>query len=398
MTARSRHARTTRWSGWRPAARSGCAGHAATCRASSAPGRGVGAAAGVRRGAQEHLCRGERRTRVGGPPHRRPEKGQERSAPSREGSRTSSGCRGRAGGGRPRHPPRVPVHQVRGELTGVRLVGVQHHHAHLAACLAEHSETGPAVGAIYAATPAATGRSGGASCCSVTCRHAGTLGCSRRCGCRAGTRRSGSPGEWPAPGCARRSASSGAAATPRWARRAGGLGAGLRACAHGVASPLTTSMGRLFDAVAALCGVCAQVNYEGQAAIELEACCDPGERGAYALDTLDDGSGRSSWTPARPCSRPARIWPRERRCPRWPRASTTPWPAPRPPRARGSPREGSRRWRCRAASFRTAVCSRARAPCWRPACACSCPSCCPNDGGIAYGQLAVAAARCRGGR
>ena len=50
-------------------------------------------------------------------------------------------------------------------------------------------------------------------------------------------------------------------------------------------------MGRLFDAVAALCGVCAQVNYEGQAAIELEACCDPAERGAYALDTLDDGSG-----------------------------------------------------------------------------------------------------------
>ena len=52
------------------------------------------------------------------------------------------------------------------------------------------------------------------------------------------------------------------------------------------ASPTTSSVGRLLDALAALCGICPNVSYEGQAAIEFEAIADAASTSGYDASIL----------------------------------------------------------------------------------------------------------------
>jgi hydrogenase maturation protein HypF len=162
------------------------------------------------------------------------------------------------------------------ERAGVETLGVQHHHAHLAACLAEHGRE-RAVGAIYDGTGyGSDGTVWGGEILLGGLRDFDRIG-----------------HLWPVP-----MPGGEAAIREPWRMACAWLGeAGVptrlpgvdparwdqvaRLAGSGLASPLTSSVGRLCDAVAAICGVRLTVTYEGQAAIELEAVADPRETRAY---------------------------------------------------------------------------------------------------------------------
>ena len=155
------------------------------------------------------------------------------------------------------------------EEEGLELLGVQHHHAHFAATLAEHGETGPAVGAIYDGTGfGPDGTIWGGEILSgglAGYERAGRLVTAKMPG---GDRAIKEPWRMACSWLTQMRAPLPAAfqdiAQERWNMVA-------RMSMTGMGSPATSSAGRLFDAVAALCGIRLEVTYEGQAAIEFEA-------------------------------------------------------------------------------------------------------------------------------
>jgi hydrogenase maturation protein HypF len=173
------------------------------------------------------------------------------------------------------------------ELDGVELAGVQHHHAHIASCLADNGAAGPVIGVAFDGTGYGTDATiwGGEFLIADLARF----------------QRGGHLAAVPMPGGAAavrqpwRMAASYLDAAGLAASGAGDLVAGLGVARRNAArwdavvamarrqvnAPLTSSAGRLFDAVAAILGVRDDISYEGQAAIELEQLADPAEAGGY---------------------------------------------------------------------------------------------------------------------
>jgi hydrogenase maturation protein HypF len=184
--------------------------------------------------------------------------------------------------------PGAPAGAGPGEIG---LCPVQHHHAHIASCLADNGEPGPVIGVAFDGTGYGTDDTiwGGEFLTADL----------------TGFDRAGHLSPVPMPGGA-------AAITQPWRMAAAYLDAANPADDHsralgvarrnerswdavtamgrrGVNSPLTSSAGRLFDAAAAILDVRDAVSYEGQAAIELEQLADPAEQTGYRAAVRQGG-------------------------------------------------------------------------------------------------------------
>lgn len=174
------------------------------------------------------------------------------------------------------------------EMDGVETVAVQHHHAHIAACLAEHGEMGPVLGVAYDGSGyGGDGTMWGGELLiadRVSATRVGHLDQVRMPGGAAAIRE-------PWRMAVAHLAAIGAGA-PELRHRHGDRWETVASLAAAESlSPLTSSMGRLFDAVAALIGLRDETSYEGQAAIELEQLAGPGVEAGYPAAVAEAPGG-----------------------------------------------------------------------------------------------------------
>lgn len=183
------------------------------------------------------------------------------------------------------------------EECGLPAIAVQHHHAHLASCLAENGEGGPAIGVILDGV--GYGDDG----------H--VWGGEFLVGDFGGYERRGHFKYQPMPGgdlatrepwrMALSYLLTGWNEVPKDSKALQGVPPAAwtlvaQATQKGINAPLTSSCGRLFDGVAALLGLRRKVSFEGQAAMQLEMIADPGQMQAYPIH-IEEVAGQLIFDP-----------------------------------------------------------------------------------------------------
>jgi hydrogenase maturation protein HypF len=187
------------------------------------------------------------------------------------------------------HPDYLSTRFAEGLDAGIERVAVQHHHAHVAACMAEHRLVGPVLGVAFDGTGYGSDGSiwGGEFLVADYARFT-RVGHLRRVPMPGGGRAAREPfrmalahllmacGTWDPDLPPVREATEAEQRAIAWQIE------------HGINAPSTSSAGRLFDAVAALLGVRHRAHYEAQAAMELEALVDPTAEGVYPVMISED--------------------------------------------------------------------------------------------------------------
>ncbi len=192
------------------------------------------------------------------------------------------------------HPDYVTTRyaQERAGRERSRLLAVQHHHAHLAACMAEHGLTEPVLAVTFDGTGFGTDGAvwGGEFL-------VGDYGRFRRA---AQLRYVGMPGgeqavRQPWRMAVAHLADAGVRHPPLRARLSQTEWTTVeRMLERRFRTPLTSSVGRLFDAVASLAGVADRVSYEGQAAVQLEGLASrvaPAGAYPFAVEPAPEDAG-----------------------------------------------------------------------------------------------------------
>jgi hydrogenase maturation protein HypF len=186
------------------------------------------------------------------------------------------------------HPEYVSTRYAleRARAEGIPAVGVQHHHAHAAAAMAEHGLDGPALALAWDGTGlGADGAAWGGELLLVTLETSERLATFRPIALAGGDRAVREP--WRVALAALDDAFEGAPPLEALALfrevKASELRVVRQMIAQGVNAPPAHGVGRLFDAVGAMALARPRSRSEGQLAMALDAAVDPVERGRYPI-------------------------------------------------------------------------------------------------------------------